>query len=134
MLNHELLNDLKVRTVDEFEEEFDRIVQRKPNSSRIFSKVLELLDFISRDRNPDVFTKHKQIEKPKGTQGLYAIKIKVECNIRILFSLERDGTILLHTFEEIAGKRNTGYSPATSIAKERLKEYRRGGSHEKKRK
>jgi hypothetical protein len=124
-----LLGNLKVIAVDGFEEEYNKIVQSKPNCEKINKKLLLLLSFICMDNNPEVFCTHKQIEKLSGASGLYVIKIKVGCNIRVLFSLERDGTILLHSFQEKAGKSNTDYSSAIIIANNRLLKYK-GGNNE----
>lgn len=121
MLNHELLGSLKkVKTAAGFVEEYNRIVQYKPNRKNIDSKVLALLDFIIRDTDPSVFCRHKCIENLKDANDLFSMKIKTDCNIRILFSLEKDGTILLHSFEEKAGKKVTEYSSAIETAKGRL--------------
>ena len=119
MLNHELLGRFNVKTSDEFEEEYERIVGRKPNFDKINKKVIELLQYISMTKNPAEIYNHRCIEKLK-TDDLFSMKIKLQCNIRILFSLEKDGTILLHSFEEKAGKKNTEYGIAVKTANERL--------------
>lgn len=126
LLNHELLSGLNVKCVEGFDEEYERIVQQKSNRERIDSKVVELLLFIHTVKLPSLFCEHGNIEKPKKTNGLYVIKIKIDCNIRILFSVEKDGTILLHTFEEKGGKDKTGYTHAIPIAEKRLATYKGG--------
>lgn len=119
MLNHELLGSLNVKTSDEFEEEYKRVVGCKPNSDKINKKVIELLYYIAMTKNHAEIYNHGCIEKLK-TNDLLSMKIKLQCNIRILFSLEKDGTILLHSFEEKAGKKVTEYSSAIETAKGRL--------------
>jgi hypothetical protein len=42
-------------------------------------------------------------------------------NLRILFSYKSDGSILLHAFHEMSGKKETGYEKHAPIAQERLK-------------
>ena len=120
MLNRELLCRYRVEIAGGFEDEYKKIILPKPNSSKIDAKIFELIDFISRSYNPTVFCGHKCIEKLKNSAGLYVIKIKIDCNIRIIFSLKKDGTIFLHLFEEKMGKRITEYSSAISTAKKRL--------------
>lgn len=129
MLNHELLSELTrlhVDTVAEFDEEYFGLIRQKPNRYSINKKVFELIHFICMSHNPSIFCRHKNIEKPTGSNGLYAIKIKNGCNIRILFSLEKNGTVLLHSFEEIGGKSATDYTSAIPTAEKRLAE-RKGG-------
>lgn len=121
MLNFELLGSLNVKTSAEFEEEYKSIVGSKPNAAKIDRKVAELLHFIGTAKNPALICNHGCIEKLK-TDDLFSMKIKLRCNIRILFSLEKDGTILLHSFEEKAGKKVSEYGAAVKTAKDRLKE------------
>lgn len=129
MQNHELLSkliNLNVDTVDGFEEEYYKIVNPNPNRDLINKKVFELISFVCSNRNPAIFRKHPKIEKLTGSRGLYAIRITTGCNIRILFSIGKQDTILLHSFEEIGGKSATDYSHAIPIAEKRLATFKGG--------
>lgn len=126
LLNHELLSEHNIKCVEGFAEEYERIVRQKHNRKKIDSKVLELLLYVSSVKIPSTFCEHGNIEKPKKTNGLYSMKIKIGCNIRLLFSVEENGTILLHTFEEIGGKSKTDYTHAIPIAEKRLAAFKGG--------
>ena len=64
----------------------------------------------------------KLFESLKGHSNLYSMKIKLKLNIRILYSIDKNGTILLYGFYEKGGKRITDYINAIPIALERYKE------------
>ena len=68
-------------------------------------------------RFPDSF------EKLRHTKNLYSMKLKNrQYNIRILYTFQKDGTILLYAFYERSGKRSSDYSKPIKIAKERLRD------------
>jgi len=50
------------------------------------------------------------------------MRIKMQANIRILYSIDSNGTILLYGFYERGGKQKTNYKNAIPIAQERYKE------------
>lgn len=64
-----------------------------------------------------------KFEKLKYAPGLYSMRIRTSAkNIRIIYSIQRDGTILLCGFYERAGKRKTDYTTPIKTAQSRLKE------------
>lgn len=70
---------------------------------------------------------NNKFEKLKHASGLYSMRIKVPSkNIRILYSIQHDGTILLCGFFERGGKRKTNYTNFIKTAQMRLKELTRG--------
>lgn len=124
MTNHELFHLSNVTSIKEFRDEYTEIVQKKPNRKKIEVKVLALLNLLNSTKYISELCKTDNFEKLTDTSAsLYAMKIKMgsSCNIRIIFSYERNGSILLLLFEEKAGKRKTDYSRAIPIAVERLK-------------
>lgn len=67
--------------------------------------------------------KHPQFEKLKDCKGLYSMHIEgKEFNIRILYTLNRRGEILLHCFYEKEGKTVSEYSSHVPVALTRMKE------------
>lgn len=70
-------------------------------------------------------------EHPRGKNcnGIYSMKFKGIKNIRIFFSKEVDGTILLRAFEEKSDKFVSSYEPNLAIAQQRRKDLNlKGGS------
>ncbi len=58
----------------------------------------------------------------KDCSNLYSMKFKGKQNLRLLFSVNADGTFLLHTFYEKVGSNADEYEPHIPIANARLKE------------
>ena len=127
MTNHELFRIPNITPLQEFVDEYTEIVQKQPNRETIQKKLLILLNTLSSTKNISALCKSPNFEKLTGTTvSLYSMKIKTDCNIRIIFSCERDGSIILLMFEEKAGKRKTNYSRVIPIAEKRLKAARGG--------
>lgn len=109
----------------EFISEFSNLVQNAGLEVRIARSLLTRmeqiracgLDFLCSSGNPN-------FEKLKGSgSGLYSIHIKGNnMNYRILLTCTSSGKILLHTFYERGGKRNSNYAKAIEIAKKRMQE------------
>lgn len=56
-------------------------------------------------------------------QGIYSMHLQTgQFNIRILYALEQDQTVLLHAFYERQGKNKTDYTGKINLALARLKE------------
>lgn len=63
----------------------------------------------------------KMFEKLKEAKGLFSMRLKGEnFNFRIIYSFTESGAILIHGFEERAGKKKTDYSGALKIVKSRI--------------
>lgn len=122
LTNHELFQFPNITPLQECNDEYAEIVQKYSNREKIKKKLLILLDMLNSTKNIADLCKTANFEKLTGvSESLYALKIKTGCNIRIIFSYERDGSILLLMFEEKEGKRKTDYSEAIPIARKRLK-------------
>lgn len=122
LTNHELFQFPNITPLQECNDEYTEIVQKSPNRGTIKRKLLALLDLLNSTKSISDLCKTSSFEKLTGvSESLYALKIKTGCNIRIIFSYERDGSILLLMFEEKEGKRKTDYSEVIPIAIKRLK-------------
>ena len=127
LTNHELFQFPNITPLQECNDEYTEIVQKSPNRGTIKRKLLALLDLLNSTKSISDLCKTSSFEKLTGvSESLYALKIKTGCNIRIIFSYERDGSILLLMFEEKEGKRKTDYSEVIPIAIKRLKAARGG--------
>lgn len=113
----------------EFASEFSSLVQNtglEDRIARVLLSRMELirtcgLDFLCSSGNRD-------FEKLRGSAaGLYSIHIKGNnMNYRVLLTCTSSGKILLHTFYERGGKKNTNYAKAIEIAKKRMQELTAG--------
>lgn len=110
-----------LQATEEFYNEFFRLVDASSDREKIYLKVKQLLSQLL--ITPiHILCYGENFEKLKGQKSLYSMKIKAtEINLRILFSYRSDGSILLHAFHEIAGKKETSYEKHAPIAQERLK-------------
>jgi hypothetical protein len=127
VLYPEAFNGGFIRTHWNYENDLKDILERSGKKDDFIGKYKMRLRFLDEYREKSVL-KRDWFEALKHTNKLYAIKIKDDKNIRILFSfVEYKGTkyaILLHAFEEKKGKRKspTSYDTAIPIAQQRLKE------------
>ncbi len=132
MRNHELFQKDNIYATPEFWEEFDDFFQQSANRARNKVKFLALLSMLSETKSISNLCKSDNFEKLTDTSlSLYVMKIKTKDNLRIIFSYNRDGSILLLLFAEKSGKRRTDYSGAIPKAIKRLNAFT-GGKHGKK--
>lgn len=99
------------------------LVERSGGKKDFIKKFLENMQKLS-CLTPEEATKTDTFEKLKGkdAHGLYRMKFKMPCNIRIIYTYGEDGTILLLAFFEKGGKRSTNYSDKLGPAQNRLSE------------
>lgn len=106
---------------EEFHREFFQLVDASSDREKVYSRVYQLLNQL-RLTPIHILCTGENFEKLKGYKNLYSMRVKVtELNLRILFSYRSDGSILLHAFHEISGKKETSYEKHAPIAQERLK-------------
>ncbi len=132
MNNHDLFQKANINKTPEFLEEYDYYIEKSAYGKLNKLKLLALLDMLSEAKSISDLCKSDNFEKLTGTSmSLYAMKIKTKDNLRIIFSYDKDGSILLLMFAEKKGKRRTGYSGAIPKAISRLNTFI-GGTHGKK--
>lgn len=104
----------------QFYKELDDVLkgfgQRKHFENWLYFK-LKMLDM---DCKTAIASEPKTFRQIKGHDNLFEIRYRKQKNIRILFSIEDFGKIVLHPFEE---KDKNDFKPAIKVAKERKKEY-----------
>ena len=67
----------------------------------------------------------------KTGDNLYSMHVDTkDLNIRILYTFEEDGTVLLLPFHERGGKRKTNYTNYIPSALKRKKEYKEGSQYD----
>lgn len=116
---------------EEFCEEYFRIVDPLVDHEKIHERVSSYLNQLV-ELDIQILLNTEHFEKLTDCPDVYSMKIKRKgCNLRILFSYARNGSILLHSFIEESGKRKTDYSSHTPIARRRLKEQKGGSRYEK---
>ena len=95
---------------------------RTGNEAR-FLKSLEAYLHIMSEKDISEWSKVDGLEKLKNeSTNLWSMHFEGAYNLRILFSVTKDGTILLHTFYEKGDKIVTKYETHIPVAKVRLKE------------
>jgi len=116
-----------IRTYWDYENDLRNILERSGKKDDFAGKYKMRLKFLDA-RRENCVQKRDWFEVLKYGNKLYAMKIKDDKNIRILFSfVEYDSikyAVLLHAFEEKKGKRksSTSYVTAIRVAQQRLKE------------
>lgn len=98
------------------------IINESGNEFSFLKKFLYALSILDEYKDTAPIKMSNLFESLKGHRNLYSMKIKLRMNIRILYSIDKNGTILLYGFYEKGGKRATDYSNAIPIAQERYKE------------
>jgi len=119
--NRSLLTFDGLHVPEEFHREFFQLVDASSDSEKVYLKVYQLLNQL-RITPIHILCYGENFEKLKTYKDLYSMRVKAaELNLRILFSYKSDGSILLHAFHEISGKKETGYEKHAAIAQKRLK-------------
>lgn len=95
--------------------ELDELINQSSYGNKIYSLLYTRIEQLSQFRT-NVFT-IKEFEKLKNADGLCSMHLKVkDSNIRILFSMTRNGDYILHAFFKRGGKKATDYAKHISIA------------------
>lgn len=106
---------------EEFFDEFFQLVDASSDRVKVYTRVYQLLNQL-RMTPIHILCNGENFEKLKTYKNLYSMRVRAtELNLRILFSYKSDGSILLHAFHEISGKKETGYEKHAPIAQDRLK-------------
>lgn len=119
---------------DRFSEEFIDMLESCPEKKRLLGLFVARLKAIS-ESLPHVITKAKWFEHLKENNNLYSLHlVSSSRNIRILLSYDGDNRIVLHSFQEVAGKGVSEYGKHIEVAKDRREEMskrakRRKGVH-----
>jgi len=122
----ELLFALKVQTHPAFCGEFEELIEHTGIQTRVMKLLLVRITMIHNMGIEALCAQQgNNYEKLKGDgRGLYSLHLQGNnMNYRVLLSALDDGAILLHSFYEREGKKNTGYHNAIPIAQERLREF-----------
>lgn len=99
-----------------------KIVNESGNEFSFLKKFLYALSILDEYKDTAPIKMSNLFESLKEYSNLYSMKIKLQANIRILYSIDSNGTVLLYGFYERGGKRKTNYKNAIPIALERYKE------------
>lgn len=98
------------------------IVSKSGNETNFIRKLGKRLDLLKAYKD-ETHLKCNDFEILSYEDNLYSMHIRDKIfNIRILYSFEKDGTILLHSFNERSGKKATDYATAIPVAKQRYLE------------
>lgn len=111
-----------VQCTDEWKEELWDIIEQSGEEEKILAQLKIRLNFLAAHGTAAI--KHPRwFEKLKASDDLYSLHVATVHNIRILFAFVSSKAVLLHAFEEKAGKRGgrNSYSTAIPIAAARLK-------------
>lgn len=111
-----------IRFSDDCISDITEIINESGNEFSFLKKFLYALSILDEYKDTAPIKMSNLFESLKGHRNLYSMKIKLRMNIRILYSIDKNGTILLYGFYEKGGKRVTDYSNAIPIALERYKE------------
>jgi hypothetical protein len=111
-----------IRFSDDCISDITEIINESGNELSFLKKFWRTLNILDEYKDMAPIKMSKLFESLKGHSNLYSMKIKLKLNIRILYSIDKNGTILLYGFYEKGGKRITDYNNAIPIALERYKE------------
>lgn len=107
---------------EKFIGEFHDLIRESGNQIRIMKKLVTLVAMMQNIK-PEVLCTNSNFENLKEYHNLYSMKLKSKgYNIRVLYSYSDRGKLLINSFYEKAGKRNTEYKKYAEIALERRKE------------
>lgn len=116
-----LLESYNVSVSEEFFSEFLEIVDSSGCKEQILRDFVRYLYMLSNIAPGVLCQNNKHFEKLKGYPNLYSLRIITNlCNLRVIYSYNSDGKILLHSFEERSGKKASDYRGHIPIALKRL--------------
>ena len=111
-----------IRFHDDLFSDINDIIKKSGNTASFLKKLMTNLNLLNEFKDMAPLKKSNIFESLKGSSNLYSMRIKMQANIRILYSIDSNGTILLYGFYERGGKQKTNYKNAIPIAQERYKE------------
>lgn len=118
---YETLIDLNVHP--ECMGEIIQLIHKTGVEQRFLSILRRRLKALAEHREKVVLYEPENFESIKKVSDIYSMHIVAnQLNLRVLFSFSKQGELLLHTFYERSGKKNSSYEAHLPIAKERLKQ------------
>lgn len=121
-----ILQSFNILYHDALLDDIENMLSKSGNELKFYSLFLSRITMLEQSGYNLIISPNKNFEHLTNEENLYSIHINIKKNAyRILFSFLNDGTLLLTGFTERSGKKNTDYTNAKSIARQRLYEFRR---------